>query len=92
MEIQLNDKYKLQSDNLQYKLMKKTTVKSGEDKGKEKWVNEGLYYTSLKGAFNGYLDYQLKRSDCQGLKEVMEKVEEIKAEINDVLDGIEEYE
>ena len=84
IDIQLGGDWYITSDPYNYVLRKKLP---GLDKrGYQKNRIDG-YYSTLTNALNGYKDLKLRNSDATNVTEVLAVLEEIQAEINDVLKG-----
>ena len=74
MNIQIDSKYSLRSDQDQYILMEhKIAGDNSKEPGKEYTVNAG-YYVRLKSALNAYLDKKIKGSNATTINELLEDV------------------
>ncbi len=83
--LKINENYYLDSDDLQYILLKKTTVTSKESKnfGKEMFKNIG-YYGTLESLKKSLLEKEIK--DNIELLNNIDKVVELKNELDMTLD------
>lgn len=80
MILPINDKYAITSDTNQWMICRKSMRKT-EDGEKEAYWQPFKYYSTLPGAVNGLVDYQLRLSDAEGFVEAIEESKRIVAEI-----------
>lgn len=70
MKIAINKEYIIYSDEFQYILRKCNTVKSGERKGKIRYMNVG-YFNTIQQAIKAWADRDLRLSDCRNIDDVI---------------------
>lgn len=88
MTLDINEKYKIESDNYEYQLIEKGTVKEGINAGKE---TEKIiaHCGSLEYAFKLSVDKTVKTSKAlNDLGQVLKEVNQIKADIDKVLEPL----
>ena len=79
MEIKIKDDYYITSNKWEYRLAKKEFDKDGEIK----W-NYLKHKGSISGVLDEYCKLEIKTMHATEFEEVIEKVEELKALINDI--------
>lgn len=80
----INDKWKLESDDLNITLMRKRRRKSKE--GVESW--ECFYYATIAGTLTGMLDKEIRATQLKDIKTINDKIEQVKQDINIALQTI----
>lgn len=82
MKIEINDKYRVQSDTMQIMLVQKSKVTKEGSKtfGEESTKTIGYYHT-MPQALKGLVDQEILESDATSFKELVEEVRQLKAEI-----------
>jgi hypothetical protein len=84
----INDKYRLESDNLNITLMEKHII-SGEGKGRKSTKEIGseywtpvAYYSTAKSALEGLVRREIKGTGFTDLETVVKKIDELTTLIN----------
>ena len=80
MNIKLDDKYSIASDDTQITLNVTATVADGENAGKEYTRSVG-YYSTLEQALNGYARRLVLASEATTITELRRDLQSIKAQI-----------
>lgn len=73
----IGDKYKVESDELQYTISTNYTPKSGKNEGQELWKNVA-YFKTLPEAIKWLVDREIRGTGFIDLLEVNKKIEELK--------------
>lgn len=86
MRIDINKKYFLESDQYEYAIYEKSTVKTGTKAGED--IDKAIgHFTKLDHAINFLVERTVKTSDAiNNLKQVQKEVEQIKKDINKILE------
>ena len=87
IDIQLDNKYSLVSDTLNYIIEETKVVKDGDRKGEEYKVIYG-YYGTITSALKSYKDLKIRTSNAKSINEVLEVVKETDRKIEQILGGI----
>ena len=72
--------YKIESDELNVKLIKRSTALKGKDKGKDVWNVIGFFQTA-KGALDVMVDRRIKGTGMDKYESVVYEIELIKEDI-----------
>lgn len=83
MNIQIDDKYLITSDRLNVILNERKVHKTGKDAGVE-YCEEISYHPNLASALNKYINLVIAESDCETVKELMAKLDDIKDVISSI--------
>lgn len=86
MELQINNKYQITSDSMQYILQEKKTIREGDKKGDKYWVNVG-YYGKIYNALQDYKELRIRNSDVMTVDELMKLIRELDEKIERLLGG-----
>ncbi|MBU5424982.1 DUF5405 family protein [Tissierella pigra] len=86
MKIQIDDKYQITSDSMNYILQEKREVKEGKDKGEVREVTLG-YYGTITNALQGYKETQIRNSDVTTIDELMKLIKDLDKKIETLLGG-----
>lgn len=86
MKIQIDDKYQITSDSMNYILQEKREVKEGKDKGEVREVTLG-YYGTITNALQGYKELQIRDSDVTTIDELMKLIKDLDKKIETLLGG-----
>jgi len=82
MRIDINDRYRIQSDNVQIMVIKKAKVsKEGSKNIGEETTRIIGYYHTVQQAFKSLVDQEILDSKATSLKELAEEVRAFKSEI-----------
>lgn len=68
--------YKVESDELNVTLYRRTTIKTGKKAGQEHW-SPFMYYSTIQNALKGFADMELNKSGLKDLEAVAKKQDEI---------------
>lgn len=83
MNIQIDDKYSLQTDQEQYILQeRKEAGQTAKEPGKEYIVNIG-YYMRLQAALNAYLERKVRGSKAETITELLDDVHKARETIEE---------
>ena len=74
MIFEVNEHWRIATDQHQYMVQKNKTAKTGKTKGKTRWDSVG-YYTSFASAINGLVERDLRRVDVETLGDALARVE-----------------
>jgi hypothetical protein len=74
----IGDKYKIESDELQYTVYTKYIPKEGSKRAGEDLWRPAAYYKNLSEAIKWLVDREIKGTGLVGLLEVNKKIEELK--------------
>ncbi|MFR4584687.1 hypothetical protein [Clostridium cadaveris] len=92
--MRLNDKYKLESDELNVTLYEKSIMEKGKTKKKE---DENIeiekveiwkpiaFYATLEQALNGIIKREINGTGLKDVQTIVKKINELKAFISDIL-------
>lgn len=88
MRIEINDKYTVTNNDMCYILTEKTISEGKKTKGQmvEKTIG---YYSQLDNCFKAVVDRVIKKSDATSFKELVEIVNQVKADIDKCLKVLE---
>ena len=87
MQIKLDERYQLVSDELQFTLQEIKVVQEEKNKGKEYAVSIG-FYSKIEDALVGYTRHKLLDSKATTLHELIEEVRALKQYIKDLVNGV----
>jgi hypothetical protein len=73
----INDKWKLEADDLNIILMRKRNAKKDGSEG----TYEYFYYATIAGALQGMLDREIKSTQLKDIKVINDKIEQVKQDI-----------
>ena len=77
--VQINQNYKIESDNLNVTLSKREVSKKSP--GKERWRTVG-YYSSFESVLKALVDMEIKGTGLKDLETVLSKIQELKKMID----------
>lgn len=77
--VQINQNYKIESDNLNGILSKREVSKKLP--GKERWRTDG-HYSTCESALEALVDMEIRGTGLKDLKTLVSKIEELKEIIN----------
>lgn len=86
MKIQIDNKYQISSDSMNYILQEKKQTVSNEGEEKSYVVNVG-YYSTITNALQGYKELQIRNSDVTTIDELMKLIKELDKKIETLLGG-----
>ena len=86
MKIQIDNKYQITSDSMQYILQEKKRTKDKDGEMKEYEVNVG-YYGTISMALKGYKELQIRNSDVLTVNELVKQIRELDEKIERLLGG-----
>lgn len=86
MKIQIDKRYQIISDSMQYILQEKRKGKDKHGKVKEYEVNVG-YYGKIYNALQGYKELQIRNSNVETVDELMKLIKELDEKIERLLRG-----
>lgn len=81
MVIKINERFEIHADERNYILYENKEVKEGKNKGAIRQDVIG-YYRDLKQTLKKLVDFSVMADDLQGVKEVIKRLDEIKADID----------
>lgn len=81
LNIQLNEKYFINSDERNYILVKKRIATQGKNKGKEILVNVG-YFGNVEHLLKRLVENEIKESDITELKQINSLINKITTDIS----------
>lgn len=87
LNIKIDDKYQITSDERNFILNEVKTAKSGKNEGKE-YLNPVSYHGSLGDLLCQYANVCLLKSNCNSFKEVREILVEIFKTISDIQSSV----
>ena len=73
----IGDKYKVESDEMQYTISTNYTHKTGKNEGQELWKTVA-YFKTLSEAIKWLVDREIRGTGLVDLLEVNKKIEELK--------------
>jgi len=84
MKIEINDKYRIQSDSVQIMVIQKSVISKpgSKHKGEESTTTLG-YFRTVQQAFKFLLQQQILDSDATSFKELIEEVARIEKELKE---------
>lgn len=85
MIIQLNDTYRIESNERNFILQRQKEVKEGKRTGEIYWIDIG-YYPRLDWAITGCLKHGLMTSELKGLQQILDFLSDLG---NDILAKVE---
>ena len=92
MNIKLTDTIRVETDDLNYKLIETVVVTEGGKGKKAKVENVGTerdnilgYYGSLQSALKGFMNLEIKRCDAKTIQEVLDNIKRIEKTIDKIL-------
>ncbi|MCF6466376.1 DUF5405 family protein [Clostridium sp. Cult2] len=86
MKIQIDNKYQITSDSMQYILQEKKKGKDKDGEIKEYKVNVG-YYGKIYNALQGYKELQIRNSNVETIDELMQLIRSLDKKIERLLGG-----
>ena len=86
MKIEINDKYRIQSDSVQIMVIQKSVISKpgSKHKGEESTATLG-YFRTVQQAFKFLLQQQILDSDATSFEELIEEVERIEKELKQAI-------
>lgn len=84
----LSDKYKLEEDNYNLTLSKKTIIQKGDNAGDIKWIAIGYYSPTLEGrvqVYNKLINLGISEEEDQGLENIIEIIKKAEEDIREFL-------
>lgn len=88
MNIKINDKYSITSDKHNFILQERKIVKSGENKGQERFIDVG-FYGNINQLLSRLAQQELRDSDINTLQGVLKHLYSFNKELQDISDRIE---
>jgi len=82
--VNIGDKYKIESDELNVALYEKYISKEGKNKGKPQWKPVS-YHGNVESALKSLVDKEINGTGLRDIKTVVTKVEELKKLISEVI-------
>ena len=86
LKIDLDGKYQLSSDSMNYILQVKGTVQTGKTKGDDTLVAVG-YFSTVENALKAYKECLIKETDIKTINELLVAIKKIDKHIEKVLGG-----
>ena len=87
LNIKIDDKYQITSDERNYILNEIKTAKSGKNEGK-KYIDPVSYHGSLGDLLRQYANVRLLKSDCNSFEEIRGILTEIFKTISDIQSSV----
>jgi hypothetical protein len=82
--LNVNDKYKIESDELNVTLYEKYISEKGKNKGKELWKPVS-YHGNVEMALKSLVDKEINGTGLKDIQAVVTKVQELKKLISEVI-------
>lgn len=86
MNIEIDERYSLNSDERNVILIRKEIIRSGKKKGKIREFNIG-YYGTVQATLKGYLRVKINISEATTIQELLQDIKKIEKTIEMVLKG-----
>lgn len=83
MQIKIGGNHRIITDSLNHILQEESAIEKGENKGKKVWRNIS-YHSNFKQAIESYVDRGLKLSDAEGVREILNKLEQLEKDIQNL--------
>ena len=81
--MRINNRYKIESDDISVTLYESYIGKEGKFKGKEQWKAIG-WFSTFKGVMGKLIDLEVKKTELKDLETFIEKIDELKSMINEI--------
>lgn len=81
--MRINNRYKIESDDVSITLYESYIGKGDKTKGKEQWKAIG-WFSTFKGVMGKLIDLEVKRTELKDLETIIEKIDELKSMIGEI--------
>lgn len=84
INIILDDSHRITSDAYQYILQEKKVIVGGDREGEEYYTVKG-YYPTINSALHAYKELQIRKSDADSVKKLIEMIKKLDQMIDEIL-------
>jgi len=75
--MRINNRYKIESDDVSITLSESYIAKSGKYEGEEQWKVIG-WFSTFQGAMSELINREVKRTELKNMEVIMDKIDELK--------------